>query len=79
MKWKILVMVVLVLSLVACGCVKERDSGPATPEVTPTPTEIHNVSDSNASVGGVSQADLDALKEDLERLEYNDITGFSGE
>lgn len=57
-----------------------EDENPAQ-DLAPAEDALSNASAENSSsgVGTLSQADLDRLKADLEKLEFEDVGGLSGE
>ncbi len=71
----ILIIGILAITVLFCGCVKQQagaEDGEIT-DATPLPEE----SGDNATVDGLTQEDLDALKAELEKLEYEDLGGLS--
>lgn len=71
----ILIIGIMGISLLLCGCVKEQagtNDGVIT-DATPLPQESGN----NVTVDGLTQEDLDALEAELEKLEYEDLGGLS--
>ena len=75
MKKTILIIGIMTIALLLCGCVKQPQGSEegAITDATPIPEE----SGDNATVDGLTQEDLDALKAELENLEYEDLGGLS--
>lgn len=70
-----LIIGIMAISLLLCGCVKEQ-AGTGDGVITDT-TTLPQESGDNATVDGLTQEDLDALEAELEKLEYEDLGGLS--
>ena len=69
MKTKILVILILA-GLLFTGCAKQQ-TNPDNNQQTKQPQQIGN------DTGGVTQEELDALKEELENFQIEDLDAFS--
>jgi len=71
-----LIAALMLAGLLVAGCTSQQPAGSATPTpgasvaATPTPTVV-------PAGAAVSQGDLDALRQDIESRQYDDLQGLS--
>jgi ABC-type metal ion transport system substrate-binding protein len=70
MRMRVILVGLLICLVLVCGCGEKAQEGDTVPVQTACPTEP-------PVIEGVSQEDLDALGDDLEALEFEDLGGLT--
>lgn len=82
-KLTVIVGLILLLGILAAGCAGNRRAGVNDDAATATPTVKATADATDAAPGSnvsaVSQADLDKLRAEIEKLEAEDLGGLTSE
>ncbi len=69
---------IILVSLLICGCAQKKTEQGASPTPTATPAKTAaSMPAPKSTVSSVTQTDLDKLKADIEKLEAEDLGGLS--